>query len=68
MPLPASDAPVEQTPAWDALYEAAKAAKGERQANSIWPWSGGYRPSMQTLMQQLETPGYLLKIERLERS
>ena len=24
----------------------------ERQANSIWPWSGGYRPSMQTLMQQ----------------
>ena len=30
----------------------AKAAKGERQANSIWPWSGGYRPSMETLMQQ----------------
>ena len=25
---------------------------GERQANSIWPWSGGYRPSMETLMQQ----------------
>jgi 2,3-bisphosphoglycerate-independent phosphoglycerate mutase len=25
---------------------------GIRQANSIWPWSGGYRPSMQTLMQQ----------------
>ena len=33
-------------------YNRAKAAKGERQANSIWPWSGGYRPSMQTLMQQ----------------
>ena len=25
--------------------------RGERQANSIWPWSGGYRPSMETLMQ-----------------
>lgn len=33
-------------------YNQAKAAKGERQANSIWPWSGGYRPSMQTLMAQ----------------
>lgn len=33
-------------------YNLAKAAKGERQANSIWPWSGGYRPSMQTLMAQ----------------
>ena len=33
-------------------YNQAKAACGERQANSIWPWSGGYRPSMQTLMQQ----------------
>ena len=33
-------------------YNIAKAAKGERQANSIWPWSGGYRPSMQTLMEQ----------------
>ena len=32
-------------------YNKAKAAKGERQANSIWPWSGGYRPSMQTLQQ-----------------
>ena len=29
-----------------------RAKRGERQANSIWPWSGGYRPSMQTLMQQ----------------
>ena len=33
-------------------YNLAKAAKGERHANSIWPWSGGYRPSMQTLMEQ----------------
>ena len=33
-------------------YNQAKAAKGERQANSIWPWSGGYRPSMKTLMDQ----------------
>ena len=29
-----------------------RANRGERQANSIWPWSGGYRPSMQTLMEQ----------------
>ena len=29
-----------------------KAKRGERQANSIWPWSGGYRPSMKTLMEQ----------------
>ena len=29
-----------------------RAQRGERQANSIWPWSGGYRPSMETLMQQ----------------
>ena len=33
-------------------YNLAKAARGERQANSIWPWSGGYRPSMMTLMEQ----------------
>ena len=33
-------------------YNIAKTEKGERQANSIWPWSGGYRPSMETLMQQ----------------
>ncbi len=29
-----------------------RAQRGERQANSIWPWSGGYRPCMQTLQQQ----------------
>jgi len=33
-------------------YNLEKAARGERQANSIWPWSGGYRPSMQKLMDQ----------------
>ena len=33
-------------------YNTEKARRGERQANSIWPWSGGYRPSMETLMQQ----------------
>ena len=33
-------------------YNLEKARQNERQANSIWPWSGGYRPSMQTLMQQ----------------
>ena len=33
-------------------YNQEKAKRGERQANSIWPWSGGYRPSMQTLMEQ----------------
>ena len=32
-------------------FNLAKAERGERQANSIWPWSGGYRPNMQTLMQ-----------------
>ncbi len=33
-------------------FNVGRAQRGERQANSIWPWSGGYRPSMQTLMQQ----------------
>ena len=33
-------------------YNIEKANRGERQANSIWPWSGGYRPSMETLMAQ----------------
>ena len=32
-------------------YNQEKARRGERQANSIWPWSGGYRPSMQTLQE-----------------
>lgn len=33
-------------------YNVEKAARGERQANSIWPWSGGYRPQMKTLQEQ----------------
>ena len=28
-------------------FNIARAERGERQANSIWPWSGGYRPSME---------------------
>ena len=35
--LPASDAPVEQKPAWDALYEAAEAAAGELVLIAIGP-------------------------------
>ena len=27
-------------------YNGEKAKRGERQANSIWPWAGGYRPHM----------------------
>jgi len=30
-------------------YNIEKARRGERQANSIWPWSGGYRPKMKTI-------------------
>lgn len=33
-------------------YNVKKAANGELTANIIWPWSGGYRPAMQTLMEQ----------------
>ncbi|MBM6993460.1 MAG: cofactor-independent phosphoglycerate mutase [Prevotella sp.] len=33
------------------LFNQQKVLKGERPANSIWPWGGGYRPDMQTLMQ-----------------
>ena len=29
--------------------------EGKRLANIIWPWSGGYRPSMKTLMQQYDS-------------
>ena len=35
--LPESDAPVEQMPAWDALYEAARAAKGELVLVAVGP-------------------------------
>lgn len=30
-------------------FNTARRDKGEDEANSIWSWSGGYRPSMQTL-------------------
>ena len=33
-------------------YNKMKIQQGERPANSIWPWSGGYRPRMRTLMDQ----------------
>ena len=37
VPLPVSDAPVEKKPAWDALYEAAKAAEGELTLIAVGP-------------------------------
>ena len=33
-------------------FNTERAKRGERQANSIWPWSGGYRPSMETIARQ----------------
>ncbi|MDY4409307.1 MAG: cofactor-independent phosphoglycerate mutase [Prevotella sp.] len=33
-------------------YNRERAEKGERTANLIWPWGGGYRPSMKTLMEK----------------
>ena len=33
----------------DHPYNRARATAGLRQANSVWPWSGGYRPSMEPL-------------------
>ncbi len=33
-------------------FNKARVERGERQANCVWPWGGGYRPKMQTLMQQ----------------
>ena len=36
----------------DHPFNIERSKRGERQANSIWPWSGGYRPSMETLMQR----------------
>lgn len=32
-------------------FNTARKSQGIDMANSIWPWSGGYRPSMQTLSQ-----------------
>lgn len=31
------------------IYNKERAKEGKLQANSIWPWSGGYRPSMQPI-------------------
>lgn len=39
---------------WQSTRSTKQTACGERPANSIWPWSGGYRPSMETLMQLSE--------------
>ncbi len=50
-------------------YNLAKAAKGERQANSIWPWSGGYRPSMETLQQlypQVKTGSVISAVDLIQ--
>lgn len=33
-------------------YNVGKATANERRANSIWPWGGGYRPKMKTVMQR----------------
>ncbi|MBO7139210.1 MAG: cofactor-independent phosphoglycerate mutase [Prevotella sp.] len=50
-------------------YNLAKATKGERQANSIWPWSGGYRPSMETLQQlypQVKTGSVISAVDLIQ--
>ncbi len=33
-------------------FNIARQEQGHSTANSIWPWSGGYRPKMQTLMER----------------
>ncbi len=33
-------------------FNTARQEQGHDTANSIWPWSGGYRPKMQTLMER----------------
>ena len=50
-------------------YNLAKAARGERQANSIWPWSGGYRPAMPTLQQlypQVKTGAVISAVDLIQ--
>ena len=50
-------------------YNQAKAVKGERQANSIWPWSGGYRPAMPTLQQlypQVKTGAVISAVDLIQ--
>ena len=50
-------------------YNMDKAARGERQANSIWPWSGGYRPAMPTLQQlypQVKTGAVISAVDLIQ--
>lgn len=50
-------------------YNIGKARKGERQANSIWPWSGGYRPAMPTLQQlypQVQTGAVISAVDLIQ--
>lgn len=50
-------------------YNKEKAKRGDRQANSIWPWSGGYRPSMQTLMElypQVKTGAVISAVDLIQ--
>jgi 2,3-bisphosphoglycerate-independent phosphoglycerate mutase len=50
-------------------YNIGKAERGERQANSIWPWSGGYRPNMQTLMElypQIKTGAVISAVDLIQ--
>lgn len=60
--LPASDAPVEALPAWDALYEAAKAAKGELVLVAVGPLTNialalGKYGSLHKLLKQIVIMG-----------
>lgn len=36
-------------------YNQRRTALGKRPANCVWPWGGGYRPSMKTLMEMFPT-------------
>ena len=50
-------------------YNQDRAARGERQANSIWPWSGGYRPAMPTLQQlypQVKTGAVISAVDLIQ--
>ena len=47
-------------------YNRARAEKGERTANLIWPWGGGYRPSMKTLSEkypQIKSGSYISAVD-----
>ena len=56
--LPPSPAPKETKPAWDALYEAAKAARGELQVIAVGPLTNlaiafGKYPELKTLLKRI---------------